>query len=267
MSSKQVTDHELHYNEFSICSTQTRLTIALQKKSTTPEQAIAVIQTPVNIYTMEQLSQNYLLNVNPKGQVPAMTSPHFPRPLTDSYDITKYIGAKCTGLCPPLHQDTILRLLRDLHAIQFLSLSFKPEEERAEGITKAIQDRLAEKDISDEYRKALEWKAAYHERTLAHGLEPDAITKAYEQTRSFFRDVLAIKESEGRSSPWIFGDEVGPTTLDAHTVPLVARLFDAGNEHLMDERIKSYGRYHFDSDVWQEVMEGRPTLSHLMNKH
>lgn len=179
MSSKQAADYELYYNRFSICSTQARLTLAMQKLSTTPEQAIDVKQTHVDIYTAEQLSENYLLNVNPKGQVswsifhlvviysyllpyqqvPAMTSRHFKMPLTDSYDITEYIGEKCTGLCPPAHKDTILRLLKELHSIQFLALSFKPEERRAEGITKEIQDRLAQKNISEQYRKALEWKA------------------------------------------------------------------------------------------------------------
>ncbi|KAH8812213.1 hypothetical protein F5884DRAFT_855513 [Xylogone sp. PMI_703] len=263
MSSEKAADYELHYNQFSICSTQTRLTLAMQKLSKTPEQAIPVKQTHVDIYKAEQLSENYLINVNPKGQVPAMTSLHFTNPLTDSYDITEFIGDKCTGLCPPPHRETILRLLKELHAIQFLALSFKPHENRAEGITKEIQARLALKDISEQYRKALEWKAAYHERTLVHALEPEQVAKTRAQTLKFFSNIIDIRESLGKGSSWIFGDEIGPTLLDAHTIPLIARLYDADNEELMDERIKAYGRPIMNSDVYNEVMQGRPTLHHL----
>lgn len=75
--------------------------------------------------------------------------------------------------------------------------------------------------------------------------------------------MLGVKDTLGNNSLWIFGDDIGPTLLDAHTVPLVARLYDAGNDELMDGRIKEYGKCLMESDVYNEVMESRPTLYHL----
>lgn len=59
---------------------------------------------------------------------------------------------------------------------------------------------------------------------------------------------------------WIFGPRVGPTALDAHTVPLVARLHDAEREYLIPDEIKRYGRQCVASPEWQSFTGGRPTL-------
>lgn len=92
-------------------------------------------------------------------QVPAMTSQSLPSPLTDSVDITYYLCEHYPSLSPQAHRDTIKRLISELHDIQYLSLSFTPQQNRAKGITDAVEKLLERTDISDEYRKALKFKA------------------------------------------------------------------------------------------------------------
>jgi len=92
-------------------------------------------------------------------QVPAFAAADIPEPLTDSLDITHYIMEHYPLLAPGAHQDDIVRLLKELHEIQYLSLSFKPAQNRAKGITIAVENLLKRNDISVGYRKALEFKA------------------------------------------------------------------------------------------------------------
>jgi hypothetical protein len=74
-------------------------------------------------------------------------------------DITYYFCDVYTHLAPQPHYNTIVKLLKQLHQIQYLSLSFSPQQQRAKGISIAIEKLLERSDISKEYRQALEYKA------------------------------------------------------------------------------------------------------------
>lgn len=150
--------YTIYHNTFSICSIFVRITIAFCKN---PVSGIPTEFTlsHCDIYKDEQLTEDFLLNTNPKGQVPAMTSPSLPEPMTDSLPITYHICELYPHLAPAPHKELSYRLLKELHAIQFLSLSFTPRQNRAGGITIAIQKLLERDDISEKYREALEWKA------------------------------------------------------------------------------------------------------------
>ncbi len=66
---------------------------------------------------------------------------------------------------------------------------------------------------------------------------------------------------------WIFGDDVSPTLLDAHLVPFIARLLDAGREDLVPPVLKSYAAKVMETAEYQEVTRGRATLWNISYGH
>jgi hypothetical protein len=61
--------HTLLHNHFSICSLMVRYTIALRGSAEDPASEIPIQEQSVDIFNDEQLSEHFLCNVNPKGQV------------------------------------------------------------------------------------------------------------------------------------------------------------------------------------------------------
>jgi glutathione S-transferase len=151
-------NYTLHYNPFSICSTMARVTLAFRKTPTPPDPN-TFTENLVDISKDEQLSEEFLTACNPKGQVPAMTSSALQSPLTDSLDITYYLCDLYPNLAPKEQKEEIFRLLKELHQIQYLSLSFTPAQNRAGRITTAIEKLMEREDISEKYREALTYKA------------------------------------------------------------------------------------------------------------
>jgi len=50
------------------------------------------------------------------------------------------------------------------------------------------------------------------------------------------------------------------TILDAHCVPFIARLMEAGNEDLVPLKVQNYAKLAMSGHQWQSVQEGKPTL-------
>ena len=59
----------LYYNHYSICALMTRLTYRYRGKPAAPERAIVVDEKDVNIFVGDQLSEHFLCDLNPKGEV------------------------------------------------------------------------------------------------------------------------------------------------------------------------------------------------------
>lgn len=108
------------------------------------------------------LGEDYLLNVNPKGQVPAMTGNVLEKPLTDSLSISLYlVETHYPALLPAEHATVIRDLLNRLHDIYGLSFSDKkPTSEMMQYNPSAAEEMLKRSDLSPQYRKALEVKLA-----------------------------------------------------------------------------------------------------------
>ena len=70
----------------------------------------------------------------------------------------------------------------------------------------------------------------------------------------------------GDKATWIFGDGVGPTALDAHTVVFVARLIDASRSYLIPDEVLEYGKRHLEKRDWTEITQGNSTLHTLWEK-
>lgn len=73
-------------------------------------------------------------------------------------------------------------------------------------------------------------------------------------------------ENRGRKSTWIFGDDVGSTALDAHTVVFIGRLLDAGRSGLIGDDMLAFGKQHLQGSDWIGITHGRPTLHTLWEK-
>ena len=148
----------LYHHPYSICSLMVRYTQAVAGHPRDSSSAMKLDEQVVEIMKGAQLEEDFLVKVNPKGQVPALTSSSLATPITDSLDITYYIAERYPTLMPPEHKQSIIDLLGDLHEINYFSLSFGDKPERAKGQAKAIRDRIADPTISSEYRNALEYK-------------------------------------------------------------------------------------------------------------
>lgn len=174
----------LHNQPFSLFSMMVRFTYALGRSSADPNTAGVHLENKlVDHHRDENLAEDYLLNINPKGQVwfgsrqvfkdvrltcyqvPALTGPKLSAPLTDSVDISYWLCGQYPKLLPPDHEPTIRDMFRKLHDIPIFTLSARrdsmPPEWQANGIPPTAVDALLAKpdsEISPEYRKALEGK-------------------------------------------------------------------------------------------------------------
>ena len=155
-----------------------RFTLALAGQPINSEAAMQVEEKIVNIFAGEQLEEYFLTTINTLGlvsdrsllfsnpwesvtdiaaKVPVLTYPALGEPLPDSVDITHYIAERYPQLRPDEIAEEIKQHLLELHSLNFFSLSFGSRPQQAEALVAAIDERL-KMDISDGYRKALEFK-------------------------------------------------------------------------------------------------------------
>ena len=149
---------DLYYNKFSICSLMVRYTFSLRGEPKSANDQIQFHEKQIDIHNGEQFTENYLLNVNPKGQVPVLFSESLTNPITDSLDITFYLEDFYPSLAPPPHKDIVNELLKELHTIAYVNLSFPPGEVKRRGTAEIFEKLLGQPNISDEYLKALKFK-------------------------------------------------------------------------------------------------------------
>lgn len=115
-------------------------------------------------------------------------------------------------------------------------------------------------------------KALHHER----------IDSAEQQAQNLLQRISneynTPRNDEGnplpRSGYWIFGDTIGPTVLDAHVVPFIARLVESGRHSLVPENLSEYARRIVKGkdggqplSQWLEVTHGRRTSWQLSYGH
>lgn len=160
----QAEHYTLHMFPFSLYSIMVRLTLALGSTyhgESPPSLLPKVDLKLVNLHRDMEMEEEYL-RINPKGQVPALTS-EGRETLTDSLDISYHFCREYfPKMLPELHKDKIMDLLAKLHAISGPSLSVKDKEmtqkSGVEWPNPQLYKLLARDDISDEYRRALEFK-------------------------------------------------------------------------------------------------------------
>ncbi|KAJ9497466.1 hypothetical protein H2202_006890 [Exophiala xenobiotica] len=228
--------YHLYHNDYSLCSLQVRYTLALAGK---PREGLATMHIElidVDLFNSGQLDEFFLTNINPKGQA---------------------------DLLPQQHEGNIRELLKAVHALNYFALSFPDRPQVAASFVKNIQDRLARDDISEEYRKALEYKLSVTTQMKVHGIRPDAVRANEQKARELMGrlEALLSSSSSGKGEgPWLFGLEQ-PTALDAHVVILIGRLQDVGRTSVVSERLLEYTDAAFQTPKLQTVMAGRRTMA------
>jgi hypothetical protein len=91
-------------------------------------------------------------------QVPALTSPALPSPITDSYGISKWLCEKQPELVPEEHRETIQSIMDTLYSFHAKTLTIGPDE-RKHGIPNRAAELLEKKDLTESHRRALELKS------------------------------------------------------------------------------------------------------------
>ncbi|KAF7587652.1 hypothetical protein BBP40_006908 [Aspergillus hancockii] len=227
---------------------QFTIAIAVRDRSHSTRELGKIKYRLVNLHQNEALQEDYLLHVNPRGRVPALTAKSLPAPLTDSLSISYWICEQHPSLIPERHRTTIQRLLSQLHRIQ------------VENPNPAVDDILARDDITPEYRRALEYKRNCERKHTEPVLNDNDEEPMTDQARLLFSDVLVEYGKFNRGGIWIFGDDTGPTVLDAHIAAFIARLIDIHLEELVPSQMLMYAKSIMGLPEWNEVMRGRPTV-------
>lgn len=153
---------------FSLYSIMARFAIALGNQyHQGPNGVPNIIHKLINLHRDENLEERFLTEINSNGQVPVMTrewqdgSKTRLEVMTESVAISKFFGESFfPGLLGGAHKGEVDNLLKSIHEIQAFSLSIKsPSKEQAVEVPDPGMDALlARTDISDNYRRALEYK-------------------------------------------------------------------------------------------------------------
>ncbi|KPM34294.1 hypothetical protein AK830_g12280 [Neonectria ditissima] len=257
-------EYTLYSWPFSLYSMMVRHTIQLgpTTRNATPPRKISL--GFVKHHMDENLEEDYLLRVNPKGQVPAMTGNVVEQPLTESRLISLYLAEKhYPAMLPVEHADAIRNLLDRIHSVYGLSFSNKnPTAEMVQHNPSSAEDMLKRTDLSPKYREALEAQVRYHNQHDGVAFQPAVIAKAHADLHAIFAEITEHRRHSGASdveAEWIFGSRIGPTVLDSHLLPLILRCIDSDNAELVPPELRNWARAMAKGAAWQKVMHGRPT--------
>lgn len=95
---------------------------------------------------------------------------------------------------------------------------------------------------------------------LVTALHHENIERAENQARALFESITEVYLSCRDESPWLFGGNIGPTILDAHIVPFIARVGEGGRAKLIPNDLRQYARRIVALPQWLEVTHGRRTM-------
>ncbi|KAF9885394.1 hypothetical protein FE257_013012 [Aspergillus nanangensis] len=234
-----------------------RHTIAIRGQAKDAGSEIPVNEEILNLFNKEQISEHFLCDVNPEGQVPVLASAELKRPIADSLEITFFLAEHYPSLIPDSHREQIVSLLKDLHSLNYFSLSFTGRAGVADMFKKSVLDRLNTPGISRRYRDALTFKLGVLERDKVGGLRPGVPEDMSERARKLMERFEPLVEP---SQSWLF-DLPHPTALDAHLTVFIARMLDVKRHEIIPERLKDYAARVMETSEWKNVMQGRGTVS------
>jgi len=248
----------LYHNYYSICSIMMRYLMRIRGDPANSAVKMNVMEKNIDIFNEEQFSEEYLLKVNPNGQVPVLGSPvAFSFPLAQTTAISAYVSDRYPSLLPGAHAETIKKSLIKMHELNFFTLSFLKSPKLASGFADVVLKRLDKDGISEEYRKALEYKLMILKRDKVDALQPEKMQSEVSKATAYLEEVASFLRPE--AGPWMFGQQK-PTALDAHLVVMIARLQDVGRDSIIPETLKKYGNMAMNTADWTEVMDGRRTM-------
>ena len=160
MSESPEAQFTLYSSPFSLYSMMVRHTIYLGTTTTGATSPGTIALSFINTRKDHNLSEHYLLRVNPKGQIPALTGNGLDQPLVGSPSISLYLAEEYYPAMLPAGSAAIIKdLLQRVHAVHGPSFSNKnPTAEMMRHSPSPAENILSKTDLSPEYRKALEAK-------------------------------------------------------------------------------------------------------------
>ncbi|KAI1341352.1 hypothetical protein F5Y15DRAFT_375812 [Xylariaceae sp. FL0016] len=259
-------EYTLYSSPFSLYSMMARHTVQLGPATNGARPPRNIALRFVNHKQNENLGEEYLVKVNPKGQVPAMTGKVLDAPLSSSISISLYLAERhYPAMLPPAHAGAIRDLMDRIHAIYGLSFSNKnPTAEMTRYNPSPVEAILERGDLSPEYRAALEAKLKFHNEGNAKAFHPDIVSRARAELQAIFAEIVEHRRQSGAhdddDAEWTFGAQVGPTVLDSHLLPLVLRCVEVGNGELVPRELRRWAEARAKGPSWLKVMRGRPTV-------
>ncbi|OTB00679.1 hypothetical protein M426DRAFT_26284 [Hypoxylon sp. CI-4A] len=257
-------EYTLYFAPFSLYSMMARHTIYLGLTTDSAKPPPHINLAFIHHLKNENLSEDYLTRVNPKGQVPTMTGNLLDRPLTDSLSISLHLAEKhYPALLPAQYAPAITNLLQRFHAIPGLSINNKkPTAEMTQRNPSPVEEILKRTDLSPAYRKALETKLSFHNKINAVAFQPAVVAKSLDDLQAILAEIAEHRRQSGASkndAEWTFGSHVGPTVLDSHFLPVVLRCMEVGYAKYVPDELQRWAVVLEKSATWQKVMHGRPT--------
>lgn len=86
-----------------------------------------------------------------------MTGGSLEKPLPDSLEITFYLTELFPDLMPSAHKEDVIRSLKELHDLNFFSLSYEGHHAMTQGVVGAIRSKM-QGEVSQRYKDALNYK-------------------------------------------------------------------------------------------------------------
>lgn len=86
-----------------------------------------------------------------------LASTRLDKPICDSLEITHFLAQHYPSLIPVEHKTEITQFLKELHALNYFSLSSRGPENPADGFKESIFEKL-DGGVSERYRTALTFK-------------------------------------------------------------------------------------------------------------
>jgi hypothetical protein len=96
--------------------------------------------------------------------------------------------------------------------------------------------------------------------TYGNVLSDEHFASAETHVRALFKDIAEQYQQHHGDGTWIFGDDVGPTLLDAYTVTLATRLVNMERADLVPPELQQYAQVVREGPEWESVMHGRSTV-------
>ncbi|KAH8887055.1 hypothetical protein GQ53DRAFT_331629 [Thozetella sp. PMI_491] len=252
--------YTLYFYPYSIVSIMARYAIALRGPPKEGLSDLSINEQAVDIVVnLEQLSEDYLCNVNPKGQVPVLAGGDLPAPIPDSEEILYFLAKLYPRMIPTEHEAQIRQLVKKLHQINYFSLSFTGNISVPRGVLAKISGLIEDESISEQYRKALRYKFQVNEREKVGGLDEGVPARESKKAEVLMADLAKLLPGEDATGPWMFGLE-HPSGLDAHLIVFITRLQDVGRGAIVPEALRAYAERARAAPAWESVMQGRQTV-------
>ncbi|KAI1383404.1 uncharacterized protein F4822DRAFT_76606 [Hypoxylon trugodes] len=264
MASKDLsTPFTLYSSTYSICAIMVQMTYELRGSPPEGRPDMKIDRKIIDISHKgrEQLSEFYLLNVNPEGVVPVLVNDKvLGKPMPESVDISLYIADWYPSLLPSRHKQVIEELLDELHQISYKLLTFGTQTTFPTTSVAWLREQSQRPDISDAYRKALKYKESKISVWADNHSEED-LAEAENRTRAFCAKIVALMEKrpdEKDKLTYIFGPE--PTVLDAHVLPFLGRVYEKERLYLLPPTLVEWHKQFRETDLWKRAVPAGTTL-------